>query len=127
MDCYAAVLITAAMYSVRWRLILLRRHEFAMLQTVGMGPNFVDGVLRVCIFYGMRALAYGLPIALLAMWGMYKILLYSTGTYMAFDLPWSCIIVSIISIIAVVVASILYSMHKLRKTGTMEGLRTAGF
>lgn len=108
--------------------ILLRRHEFAMLQTVGMGPkNFVRMVCYSCIFYGMRALAYGLPIALLAMWGMYKILLYSTGTYMAFDLPWSCIIVSIISIIAVVVASILYSMHKLRKTGTMEGLRTAGF
>lgn len=99
-----------------------------MLQTVGMGPKkFVRMVCYSCIFYGMRALAYGLPIALIAMWGMYKAILCGSGTYMVFNVPWNCVIISIVSIIAVVVASILYSMHKLRKTGTMEGLRTAGF
>ena len=50
--------------------ISLRSREFAMLQSVGMTPKgFRKMINYESIFYGVNALAYGLPISVLVMFG----------------------------------------------------------
>ena len=53
--------------------IKLRRRELAMLRSVGMSEHDFQKMMNFeCIFYGMRALLYGLPIAVLAAWLVHK-------------------------------------------------------
>jgi len=106
--------------------MLLRRREFAMLQAVGMGPKSFKKMINLeCIFYGTRALAYGLPVSLLLTYIMYRLV---GGTYsILFVIPWGAIAISIVSLAVVVTLTIWYSMHKVRKTGMLDLLKEGSF
>jgi putative ABC transport system permease protein len=106
--------------------MLLRRREFAMLQAVGMGPKSFKKMINLeCIFYGARALLYGLPVSLLLTYLMYR---FIGGTYsILFVIPWGAIAISIVSLGVVVMLTIWYSMHKVRKTGMLDLLKEGSF
>ena len=103
--------------------LLLRRREMAMLRSVGMtGKGFRRMLSYECLLYGAKALLYGLPVAVLVTWWIYR----STGTVYetSFTLPWGAVAVAVGAVFAVVIASMVYAWSKLRKDNTIDALRS---
>ncbi len=103
--------------------ILLRSREFAMLRSVGLEPR---GMMRMmnfeCLLYGFKGLMYGLPTALLITWLIFKAV--SDGVEFPFYIPWLSLAIAIGSVFAVVFATMLYAMNKVRKENTADALKT---
>lgn len=103
--------------------IHLRRREFAMLQSVGMSPKGFNRMMRFeCIFYGLKALLYGLPVSFALMYLMYRSILI--GVDVSFMVPWSSVIVSVCSVFLVVFVTMLYATHKIRRENIIDSLKT---
>lgn len=101
----------------------LRRREFAMLKSVGMTNSSFNKMLNYeCIFYGLKALLYGLPVSIGVTYLIYKGV--ENGVDMPFYLPTSSILVSILSVFLVVFISMMYSMSKIRKENILDGLKS---
>lgn len=102
--------------------IALRKREFAMLKSMGMTPKGFNQMVRYeSIFYGIKALLYGLPLSLLAMFGMYKAL--SDSFSYQFTLPWIEIIIAIVAVFVIVSITMLYSTAKLKKENIIDALK----
>ncbi len=102
--------------------ISLRKREFAMLRSVGMTPKGFNKMINYeSIFYGVKALLYGLPISLAVMYLIY-LSLGNTFEY-GFNLPWMSIIFVVIIIFIIVGAAMLYSIQKVKKENIIEGLK----
>ena len=101
--------------------INLRRREFAMLKSVGITPGGFNRMMNFeCIFYGLKALLYGLPLSLLATYLIY--LSMSQGLGMAFTLPWTAILIASASVFLVVFVTMMYSMSKIKKENIVDAL-----
>lgn len=102
--------------------IALRRREFAMLKSVGMTPKSFNKMINYeSIFYGIKALLYGLP---LSIGFMYLIYMASTNSFdYGFFLPWTSIIIAIIAVFIIVTASMLYSTAKVKKENIIDTLK----
>ncbi|SES12852.1 putative ABC transport system permease protein [Gracilibacillus ureilyticus] len=102
--------------------VALRKREFAMLKSVGMTPKSFDQMIYYeSIFYGIKALLYGLPLSVIIIVLMYNAFL-STFEY-GFMLPWMSILFVIISIFVIVGATMIYSIKKIKKENIMDGLK----
>jgi putative ABC transport system permease protein len=102
--------------------IQLRRREFAMLRSIGMSTRDFNRMMNFeCLFYGLKALLYGLPAAALVTFGIYKAVVNAVDV--SFTLPWSSIAISVISVFFVVFATMLYSVRKLKNANIIDGLR----
>ncbi len=102
--------------------VALRRREFAMLRSIGMTNR---GLLRMmnyeCILYGTRALAFGLPVSAgvtVLIW-----LAIHQGYETGFRLLWGPMGIAVCLVYAVVFASMLYAMQKLRSSNTIDELK----
>jgi putative ABC transport system permease protein len=102
--------------------ISLRKREFAMLRSVGMTPKGFNKMINYeSVFYGVKALVYGLPISLVVM-----VLIYWSlrGTFeYGFALPWMSIIYVILAIFMIVSLAMLYSIGKIKKENIIDGLK----
>lgn len=102
--------------------IQLRRREFANLKSIGMTDKSFKKMLDLeCIFYGTKALVYAIPI------GIFICYLLNRGfgnifTFV-FELPWSAILISIISVYAIVFITMLYASSKIKKENIIDVLR----
>lgn len=102
--------------------ITLRKREFAMLKSMGMTPKGFNKMIHYeSIFYGMKALLYGLPISIGLMYLMHKAL--SSGFQMAFQLPWVNIGFVIIALFMIVGVAMLYASNKVRKENIIDVLK----
>ena len=102
--------------------ISLRKREFAMLRSVGMTPKGFNKMIHYeSIFYGVKALAYGLPISVLVMFGIHR----STGYTFeyGFSLPWMSILFVIVMIFLIVGTAMLYSISKIKNENIIESLK----
>jgi putative ABC transport system permease protein len=100
----------------------LRRREFAMLKSVGMTSHSFNKMLNFeCVFYGLKALIYGLPVSILFTYLIY--LSVVQGVDMNFYLPIKSILVSIFSVFFVVFVTMMYSMSKIKKENILEALK----
>lgn len=102
--------------------ISLRKREFAMLKSVGMtGKGFNKMISYESIFYGLKALLYGLPISLGIMFLIYK------GTMNSFSypfwIPWGSLGICLVSVFVIVGSAMLYSIAKVKKDNIIEVLR----
>lgn len=103
--------------------IHLRRREFAMLESVGMSPKGFKRMMRFeCVFYGLKALLFGLPISLLITYAMYSSIMI--GVDIGFMLPWTSIGISVLSVFLVVFITMLYATHKIHKENIIDALKT---
>lgn len=102
--------------------ISLRKREFAMLRSVGMTPASFGKMIRYeSIFYGLKALLYGLPLSFLAMYTLYRSL---SGSFsFAFTVPWVHIGVAVFAVFLIVGLAMVYSGTKVRKGNIMDGLK----
>lgn len=88
--------------------VALRRREFAMLRSVGLTPGGLNKVLRYeSIFYGLKALLYGLPFSMVI-----SLLMYNSVGYtfkFRFVLPWNSILVCIIGVFLITFMTMIKS------------------
>lgn len=102
--------------------VILRRREFAMLRSIGMTRS---GFYKMAIFesllYGSKGILTGLPVAV----GLSALLwyLFIDGVTFAFYIPWKTAVLAIAAVLAVIVGTMFYTMHYIRKDGMMEQLR----
>ncbi len=102
--------------------IALRKREFAMLKSIGITPKSFNRMLNYeSIFYGIKALIYGLPISFLVMYLMYRVLMvkFSYG----FILPMTSIYIVIASVFLIVGTAMLYSSRRVRKENIIDALK----
>ncbi|AYA74474.1 ABC transporter permease [Bacillus sp. Y1] len=102
--------------------ISLRKREFAMLKSVGMTEKGFNKMISYeSIFYGLKALLYGLPISLGIMFLIYK------GTMNSFSypfwIPWGSLGICFVSVFVIVGSAMLYSIAKVKKDNIIEVLR----
>lgn len=102
--------------------VALRRREFAMMKSVGLTARGLRKMLNYeCLIYGSRGLALGLPVSFLATVAIWRIV--GQAVQQPFKLPWNAIAIAVCSVFAVVFATMLYAMHKLRGDDPVETLK----
>lgn len=104
--------------------IKLRRRELAMLRSIGMSDrDFNKMMCFECIFYGMRALLFGLPLAVISSWLIYKGMFVGGADNLNFVLPWLSIGISVLSVFLVIFITMLYAVSKIRRENIIDALR----
>ena len=102
--------------------VALRRRDYAMLRSMGMTGRGINRMSNYeCLIYGFRALLYGLPLSLVISWLIHKAVVGTVN--IRFVPPWTAIIIAVISVFAVVFASMLYSTSKLKKDNPIDALK----
>lgn len=102
--------------------INLRRKEFAMLRSVGMTDKGFNKMMNLeCVFYGVKALFYGLPVSAAITYLIYLALM--EGVDLSFTLPWVSVGISVLGVFLVVFISMLYSTGKIKKENTVDALK----
>lgn len=102
--------------------ISLRRREFAMLRSVGMdGRGFARMMRYECLLYGLKGLALGLPVSIGVTWLIYRSV--TEGLEMSFYIPVDILLIAVLSVFAVVGATMLYSVSLLKKENTVDTLK----
>nr|MDD6335741.1 FtsX-like permease family protein [bacterium] len=102
--------------------IHLRRREFAMLRSVGMTQRGFNKMMNFeCLFYGLKALLWGLPVAIGITFLIY--LGVHSGMDTPFMLPWMSIGIAVASVFIVVFITMLYAMARIKKENIVEALK----
>ncbi len=102
--------------------VALRRREFAMLKSVGLTPGGLNKVLRYeSIFYGLKALLYGLPFSIAISLLMYNAVGHSFE--FQFVLPWNSIIISIIGVFLITFATMIHAGRKMKHDNIADTLK----
>ena len=102
----------------------LRRKEFAMLKSVGVTPKGFNRMLRFeSLFYGLKALIFGLPLGLLCSYFMQQILV--SGSFdIAFYPDWRVYLGVTLVVFLIVGMSMWYATSKVKKDTIVETLKT---
>lgn len=102
----------------------LRRKEFAMLKSVGVTPKGFNRMLRFeSLFYGLKALIFGLPLGLLCSYFMQQILV--DGSFdIAFYPDWRVYLGVTLAVFLIVGMSMWYATSKVKKDTIVETLKT---
>ncbi|USG68278.1 FtsX-like permease family protein [Brevibacillus ruminantium] len=102
--------------------VALRKREFAMLRSVGMTPKSFHKMINYeSIFYGIKSLAYGLPISAVIMVLIYRSFMYSFSY--EFVLPWASIMYVIAAVFVIVSLSMYYASIKVKKANIIDALK----
>ena len=100
----------------------LRKREFAMLKSVGMSNKEFYKMIRFeCMFYGFKALQWGLPISFICIYGIY--ISITNGYNIKFSIPWLSVLISIFSVFIVVFSSMIYAVNKAKNKNIIDELR----
>ena len=101
----------------------LRRKEFAMLKSVGVTPKGFRRMLRFeSLFYGLKALVYGLPLSLIISILMWKSL--TEGFTLAFHPDWRIYLGVIMAVFFITGISMAYATAKVKKDSIIETLKS---
>ena len=103
--------------------LILRRREFAVLKSIGMGNRaFRRMIAYECASYALRGFAIGFTLAAVAAVFMYQAMQLSFSTYQ-FGLPWLQIALSAAVVLVVVLVSVVYALRRSRSSSVVEALR----
>lgn len=117
-----SLICTANVFNTISTNISLRRRDFGMLKSAGMQNSELYRMMSYeCIIYGFRSFLWGLPVSLVLCYGLY--LVFNISFYGPFEAPWMLLLIGTICIIAVVFASMLYAVSKLRSDNPIEAIR----
>jgi len=102
--------------------VALRRREFAMLKSVGLTPGGFNKVLRYeSIFYGLKALLYGLPFSIVISLLMYNAVGHSFE--FQFVLPWNSILICIIGVFLITFITMIHAGRKMKHDNIADTLK----
>lgn len=101
--------------------IMLRKKEFAMLQSVGMTPKGFRRMIRLqSILYGLKGLVIGMPLSVLLSYALYRQL---TGIQIGFSVDIPMYLGVAAAVFGIVLLSMVYSMHKIKNSSIIETLK----
>ena len=104
--------------------IRLRRRELAMLRSVGMSDRSFNRMMRFeCAFYGLQALAIGLPLSLICSVLVYFAFTGGGADELIFTVPWAALGISTASVLLVIFVTMMYAVGKLRRENIIDALR----
>lgn len=105
-----------------------RRRELAMLRSIGMADREFDRMMRIeCLFYGLRTLLFGVPLAATLSCGIQYVLGSAEQLDdFAIQFPWQSLTASAAGVFALVAATMLYAVGKLKKENLLDALREDG-
>lgn len=104
--------------------IKLRRRELAMLRSVGMSERDFQKMMNLeCAFYGMRTLLFGLPLATIFSWLIYKGMVAGGMDNIDFAFPWGSMAISVFGVLFIVFITMLYAVSKIKKENIIDALR----
>lgn len=102
--------------------LMLRRREFAMLRTVGMTSGGLNKMMNYeCILYGIKSSVYGVIISLVFVSLIHMSV--NNGVETSLNIPWMAVLTALASVFLVVFATMLYSMHKIKRDNPVDSLR----
>lgn len=102
--------------------VALRRREFAMLKSVGLTPGGFNKMIRFeSIFYGMKALLYGLPLSVAISVWMYNAT--ANVFQFTFTLPWKEMSVCIVAVFIIVFVTMMHASARLKKENIIDALK----
>lgn len=102
--------------------IALRRREFSVLRSIGLTKKGFNKILYFeSLFFGLKSLLYALPVSLFVVYLIYMSMadVVSNG----FMIPWTSIIIVVISVFIIILLSMLYSSSKIKKDNILEQIR----
>ncbi|OUP10089.1 ABC transporter permease [Collinsella sp. An2] len=103
--------------------VMLRRREFAVLKSIGMGNRaFHRMIAYECTSYALRGFAIGLALAAVVAAFLYQSMQLSFTTYQL-GLPWTHVALSAAIVLAVIVVSVAYALRRSRAASVVEALR----
>lgn len=101
-----------------------RRREFAMIKSVGMHQKgFKKMISFESVFYGLKALLYGLPISVAIHFIMYALLSQSMGIS-SFAFPWQMYVVVVAAVFGIISLVLYYSVQKIKDDNIIETLKS---
>jgi putative ABC transport system permease protein len=102
--------------------VALRRREFAILQSMGLTPKGFNKIINYeSIFYGLKALLYGLPVSILISVWMYNS--FGNMFEFAFILPWKEILYCVAGVFVIIFITMLHASAKLKNDNIVDALR----
>jgi len=102
--------------------VALRRREFAMLKSVGLTPRGFNRMLNYeSIFYGLKALLYGLPVGILISVWMYNA--FGNMFEFAFALPGKEIFICVAGVFGIVFMTMMQAGAKLKHDNIIDALK----
>lgn len=118
-----ALIAVANVFNTVSTSFILRRREFAMLLSVGMGRRaFRRMIVRECASYAARGLVIGLALATVVAFLMYLALGLSVADA-TFTMPWPYVAGACGTVLVVLLASVAYALRKARASNVVEALR----
>ncbi|MHC1772155.1 MAG: ABC transporter permease [Flexilinea sp.] len=120
-----SLIATANVFNTISTNIRLRRRELAMLRSVGMSDRDFNKMMNFeCIFYGMRTLLFGLPIAGIISWLIYEgFVVAERMDNFDFVFPWGSMAISVFGVFFVVFITMLYAISKIKRENIIDALR----
>jgi len=102
--------------------IILRTREFAVLQSVGLGPRgFRRMLVAECASYALRGLGIGLVFSVGVVVLFWAALRSAVGV--SFELPWGYVAGAIAGVVAVLGLSVAYALRRSHALNIVEALR----
>lgn len=102
--------------------VQLRKREFAMIKSIGITrQKFYRMICFESLFYGIKALIYGLPISFVIMYGIYRITSDHFST--PFQIPWRMVMITVAGIFLILSLTMLYAIARIRKDNIVETIR----
>ena len=102
--------------------VMLRRREFAMLKSIGLGEKGFRKMMNYeCLIYGCKGLLWGLPAAVGLTYVIYRVT--ANVLEKGFYIPWYSVAIAVGSVFAVVFATMLYAMGVIRRDNPIDALR----
>lgn len=99
----------------------LRRKEFAMYKSVGITPHgFTKMICLESLFYGIKAIVFGIPISILISFLMYT-LMQSSNIPFTINIPLYLIVTA--AVFLIVGVSMFYAVSKLKNDSIVETLK----
>ena len=124
--CFAVItglIAVANVFNTLANALILRRREFAMLKSIGMGNRaFRRMIAYECASYALRGFVIGFVLAVFASFGLYQSMALSYSTY-EFQLPWLQIGISAAIVLVVILVSVAYALARTRAASIVEALR----
>ena len=103
--------------------LILRRREFAVMKSVGMGNRtFRRMIAAECVRYSLRGLIPGLVVAGLVSYGLYRAMALSVEG-LAFALPWGYMGLAVALVAVALALSVAYGLHRCKASNVVEALR----
>lgn len=102
--------------------IALRAKEFAVLRSIGLTSKGFNKMLRFeSLFYGMKALLYGIPLSFIVMF-----LFHSSFQGMVasnFMIPWNAVFIAVIVVFLITSLTMRYATRKVKKDNIIDTIR----